>query len=372
MVLAALLLLGANDANWVSFGGAGAFAPHKTIHMLGEDINITVYDEKIHVRVYFSFENKGPATTVKMAFPFETVGWNDDLVRSFASKVDGKPVTVEKLKNVPLKMGDKDEFEEEWARNEVYVKVVEFGENQRRTVLVDYTTGHGHAGSGYQVNGYILETGATWAGKIGTITLTVDWTNTKRISRPALTFSKNDGEDVPRDWTRVSKRRYATEFQNVEPDFNLDLTSILGFWNVRLNGKDLSCGHGIVGSTGPLLAGTPPDVQMMADEGFDSLFNEGHFNMDYFEGKVANAFGNFLTLRDPTTLRDGLGRKHRLRRPAVESDSHGFPVVYMKDLIEALGGTYKWDPEVERIDITLPTRDKPLRKKGDPIPPSRL
>ena len=91
-VMAALVAM--NDANWVSFGGAGSFAPHETVHMLGEDINITIFDERIHVRVYFSFENRGPATTVKMAFPFETVAWNKNLVRSFSSKTDGEPAKL--------------------------------------------------------------------------------------------------------------------------------------------------------------------------------------------------------------------------------------------------------------------------------------
>jgi hypothetical protein len=45
--------------------------------------------------------------------------------------------------------------------------------------------------------------------------------------------------------------------------------------------------------------------------------------------------------------------------------------VYLKDVVEALGGSYTWVAEWERIDITMPTREKPLRKKGDPVPPPR-
>lgn len=361
-------LVAMNDANWVSFGGAGSFAPHKTVHMLGEDINITIFDERIHVRVYFSFENRGPATTVKMAFPFETVAWNKNLVRSFSSKVDGEPAKLEVLKDVPLTLGDKDMFEQQWARNEVYVKSVDFAAGQRRTVLVDYTTARGHAGSGFLFDQYILETGATWAGRIGTITITVDWARTSKVSRPSLTFYGEGGREVAAVWTEIGRRRRTTELKDVEPDFNLSLTSILGFWNVNLNGSPLDPSFGIANSTGPILSGDPSDPYFY-EFGFADFFTpSGPLDFEYYTGEVANTFGNHLELIDKHTLRNGLGKNLKLKRPAVAYGDYEARI-RLKDLIEALGGTFTWVEADERIDLTLPTRAKPLRKKGDPIPP---
>ena len=362
-----LALVAVNDANWVSFGGAGAFAPHKTVHMLGEDISITVFDDKTHVRVYFSFENKGPATTVEMAFPFEDTGqsMNATPFPNFATKVDGEPVAVKRVTTKPFtRIGE--EFKEQGydlARPFVYVKEVEFAENQRRTVLVDYTALNGFGGSGWVSNEYILRTGATWAGKIGHCTVTVDWTKTKAISKPSLQFLKQDGKLVPSTWTYLSARKATCTLTDFEPDFDLSLTSIKSFWNVTINGEQLGPDRGIAGSSGPLLTGEPSDPFIYEFGLLDFFWESGNYRSDYVEGKVANAFGNFLDVTDASTVRDGLGRKLRLSR-SVESFGEYESKLRLKDLVEALGGTFKWNGAMERVDITLPTRDKPIKREA--------
>ncbi len=364
----------ANDANWVSFGGAGAFVPHKTIRMLGEDINIALYDDKIHVRVYFSFENKGPASKVEMAFPFEdTYQAQGESFLRFATKVDGVPLEVKRVTLPPVTREGRSwkEAGHDIARAFAYVKTVEFSESQRRTVLVDYVTNHGYAGTGWRINEYILHTGSTWAGRIGQCTINVDWSAIKKISKPALEFYSLDGKEVEHSWTMVTARKVTVTLADIEPDFDLSLTSIESFWNVRMNGKDLHQYRGHSGATGPTLSG-PSNDPWIYTSGIPDLFDEGDGrDWNYFEGSVANAFGNFVSFFDTWHLGDGLGRRHRLRREALDWHEHE-ERVRLKDVIEALGGTFKWVADEERIDITMQTRTTPLRKKGDPIPPLSL
>jgi hypothetical protein len=158
---------------------------------------------------------------------------------------------------------------------------------------------------------------------------------------------------------------------NFEPDFDLSLTSMDSFWNVRLNGKDLPQYRGHSGGSGPTLTGPNHDPNIYT-YGLQHLLDEGDGrDWNYFEGPVANAFGNFLEVTDTRTVRDGLGRSLRLSR-SVKSFGDYESTIRLKDLVEALGGRFEWNVDEERIDITLPTRSTPLRKKGDPIPPSRL
>jgi hypothetical protein len=362
-----------NDANWVSFGGAGAFVPHKSIQMLEEDITVAISDDSIHVRVLFSFENKGEATTVEMAFPFEdTYQAVGQSVLRFATKVDGVPTAVRKLTVPPLTREGRDWKRQGYdlARPFVYVKTVDFDALQRRTVLVDYVTNHGFAGTGWRMNEYILHTGATWAGKIRQCRITVDWSEIKHISQPALKFYTLAGKEVAQEWTMLSSRKATATLTDFEPDCDLDLSSIESFWNVTMNGKPLPLHRGHSGGSGPILSGSWADP-LIYGYGLPTLFDEGEGDdQDYIEGVVANAFGNFLEIEDESTLRDGLGRRLKLRRK-VQNPADYEATLPLQALIEALGGKFKWVAEWERLDITLPTRQTPLRKKGDPVPPER-
>lgn len=358
-LVALALCSGVNDANWVSFGGAGAFAPHETIHMLGEDISITVGDERTHVRVYFQFENRGPATTVMMAFPFEATvqSGNDSPFPRFATKVDGQPVAVRRVAMEPITCDGREFKERDFniARPFVFVKEVSFEEGQQRTVLVDYVAINGFGGSGWVSNEYILRSGATWAGTIGLCTITVDWSGVKKISKPSLEFRKEDGALIPVEWTFESARKARSSLQNFEPDFDLKLTSIESFWNIRLNGKQLHPGHGVAGGSGPTLSGSPNDPYIYT-YGLFEFFDDGTGeDLRNIRGPVANAFGNKLGIPDIRSISDGLGRVHRLRREIVGWHEYE-ERVRLKDVIEALGGTFMWAPEWERIDITMPTK----------------
>jgi hypothetical protein len=357
MVLAALLLFGNNDANWVAFGGAGAFAPHKTIHMLGEDINITVYDEKIHVRVYFSFENRGPATTVKMAFPFEGTQYDSrqQLLR-FATKVDGAAVRVEKVTIAPITQSGKNFIDQgiDLPRPFALVKEVAFDSGQTRAVLVDYVTMRGWVGSSVGTGTYILHTGATWAGKIGQCTVTVDWSTSQNQGKPDMVFLKSDYSEVASEWHFTSPRIATTTLTNIEPDFDLDLSSIEGYGHVTLNGKTHGSVHGAAIHDRSFF-GPPHDPLIRVDGLYDFFTDDYDDGRDRMIGPVADFFGNRLSVSATgTSLIDGKGKSRLLKRKAFV-DEYDSLVVRLRDVVEALGGTFKWVPEWERIDITMPT-----------------
>lgn len=369
--IALLLTSNFNDANWVSMGGGGGFAKHKTVHMLGEDIDIKLFDERIEVQVFFTFENRGPATTVKMAFPFSTVNWNTDLVHSFASKVDGKPVAVDKLKNVPMSPGEKKVIDDEWLRNEVYVKEVEFAKGQRRTVQVEYVTGRGFAGDYVSHDSYVLESGATWAGPIGNITITVDWSTVKNTSRPDLLFHRGRGkEDYSVDWQFTELRRATTTISNVEPDFNLCLDSAQCFWNVFVNGTRLEAFRGGNSEIGPFISGklSDPIVPLI---GIPKVFQEwadsqgfkresGWLYTPFIEGASGT---NSILLTDARILKmkrgliDEEGKRYLV---PPESDYNVF--VHLSDFLDAIGGTMKWIEAEDRIDINLPIKRRPRKR----------
>lgn len=367
-MLAALSLACAtalNDANYVSFGGAGALVPHKTVHMLGEDIEITMDDDTTHVRVFFSFQNKGPATKVQMAFPFSYVDWTGDSpVRKFASTVDG---AVAKTRIVVLRATPASPDSSDLPIKDIaYVKEVSFGSNQRRTVKVEYSTEHGSAGFVLS-DTYILKTGATWAGRIGTATITVDWAKMSSLSRPDLVFRRSDGTEYAATWTFVNNKRATTTLTNFEPDFNLDLSCVEGFWDVWINGRRMDSERAYPSYTSGSLFGDKRDP-------FIPLGGLGRLFMEWAvqNRMVRNEFDTWveilesvpnshsLRLKNASVLAVKRGVRDRDGSPATELNKQ--QSVFLKDFVQAIGGTFKWNATKERIEITLPIPSKPSAK----------
>lgn len=356
-----------NDANWVEMGGLSAFAPHKTVQMLGEDINIKIFDERVHVKVFFSFKNHGGKTSVKMGFPFSTVSWNENFVKSYSSTIDGKPVKSERLLNVPLFEQNKDTSDDNWTKNEVYVKTVEFDAGQTRTISVEYVTGHGFAGSGYVFDSYIIESGATWAGSIQNISITVDWSHTKNIGRPDLNFFSAEEENrISPDWTMLGSKSATTTISNIEPDFNLNIGTITGFWSVLINDKQIYSWNGYYSDQGPCLTGDPKDPRYRI-EGLPTLFPEwakdmgvkehtGHpdfIGWEFSKNSIKFDKGTTLKLKRGFLTFDGV--------PTLQPEQTDY--IYLKDFISSLGGKFNWNAELERIEITLPAKQKPTARK---------
>lgn len=329
-----------NDAYWSYFGGAGAFSSHETIRMLGEDINISLTDKTVHVRVWFSFENAGPETSVDMAFPFSSVAWAEPSIIRFSTKVDGKAVEVKKVNT------DSAEEGVPWEISFVYVKTVKFGKGQRRTVLVDYVTRRYPMSGGLMLDRYILKSGATWAGNIGNISITVDWTAAKDSSPPDLIFRSEERGIVAADWTYFTPTKATASMANVEPDFDLSLASLDSFWNVWVNGERLTAGYGIHGAGYAYLFDEPKDpsvpivaLNTLLYHWFDSQGLPRNKSYDFFavtEHGITFFNGKTIPLADSSESLN----EHTIMKLTV--------------LINALGGTMKWDDEHSRIVIELP------------------
>ncbi len=163
----------ANDGG-ISMGGSpGLLDGHPTISMAKEVIHMTVGRTAVSVDCQFTFVNSGPATTVRMGFPDYGLGANDpyeerqtdwnktkpvSVYNTFKSWVDGRPTPTTLVRSK--------------VENQAWQsKMVQFGKGQTRRVRDVYTMPLGGGvfdSSGYATfAAYVLHTGASWHGNIG-------------------------------------------------------------------------------------------------------------------------------------------------------------------------------------------------------------
>lgn len=350
----------ADDANWSTFGGAGAFTPNRYIRMEREDVRITMLDEKVKVHATFWFRNRGPARTVRMGFPDETRP-DGEMTRGpvygFRSKVNGRQVRVTHRR---LRPGHRPDWDLDVYRG-AWVKTVRFPRNGTRKVEVWYSADHGYAGEGWAFDTYVFRTGATWRGTIGRIATTVDWSKMRTRSRPLVRLT---GPAKGARWTYPTAHSAHLEVRNVEPKFDLDLTTIGGFWNFRINGRRLEQNLGLpVDFVGRVVTGPPRDLRISAD-GLGRIFgryleNKGG-NTDW-ASPVSRRFGGKLELVGTQTLVTGDGRRLRLAHPATDELGKSLgkgedAYVRLRDVFRALGGRYVYVPSMERVDLWLGRR----------------
>jgi hypothetical protein len=296
-----------------------------------------------------------------MAFPFESTGYEsmkEPLLR-FATKVDGMAVAAERVK-IPVFTAIGKTFQHEGYNLAVpfaMVKNVYFEEGQRRTVLVDYVIVRADVYGG-RVDEYVLHTGATWAGKIGQCTVTVDWSSVNTMGMPSLAFEREDSSEYPVAWSFTAPCKATATISDFEPDFDLSLNSVEHYWHVTLNGKRHDTWHGMAVHR-PSFSGDHADPLVLT-EGLYDFFTESYSNeREKASGPVANEFGNSIQVVSGTSIKTGLGKVTKLGRGVLHAGS-GDESVYLKDVVEALGGTFTWVPEWKRIDITMPTRKSQL------------
>lgn len=129
-------------------------AEHKTITMVSEVVKLTLHATRVDADCTFVFKNNGPACNVNTGFP--DAGGSSYPFLTFQSFVDGKPVAT-KLE------ADKDGWKH-WR-----VKVVPFEKDGVRIVREVYTSemGGGLGKPIVAIANYILRTGASWHGPIG-------------------------------------------------------------------------------------------------------------------------------------------------------------------------------------------------------------
>jgi len=165
-----LLLL--DDGNLTRGGAPVLLAGHASVRMLSERVDLWVDSKNVKVRCNFTFVNDGPKTQVRMGFP------DDDDIRytneqdrnraipcleNFKSWVNGK--------RVPTRPDWNKETLEVW-----HVKTVTFPAHGTVQVRDEYshpigggaTTYMDYADPGCDMVSYVLWTGASWKGTIGT------------------------------------------------------------------------------------------------------------------------------------------------------------------------------------------------------------
>lgn len=365
VLLTAGALAMADDAYWTAVGGAGAFGQSKNIRMAAESVHIKLYNRHMRVRASFDFRNDGPAEVVTMAFPETMQRWTTSpplAIQWFHSWVDGRRVPTFRQK-MPLKSLD------EYANaSAVWLKKVSFAANGRRHVVCEYDAVY--PGVDYTDAHYILRTGATWKGPIGDCRLHVDWSGLRNRAEPIFLAS-----DAPimgsksLDPVARGEKWADFRFHDLEPKFDLEMMWANCFWNFRVNGQNpggMPMGDGeelFVKGTGadplikiaalPLLLDPPEEEASSADEVEE-------------DNPIVWILKNGTSLEFPSRRTVLINEKpHRLARPL----DRGVPkapetrFVHVRDLVKAMGGTYRYIPSLDRADISLPVL-KASRGKG--------
>lgn len=179
----------ADDSWYVGIGGSPrSIKQHPSVRMVQETVRINPITGRVHAE--FIFQNEGKAVNVPMGFP-ESGEKELSALRgrsgflSFASYVDGDRINV---KRRVISSNDDSEYRIWWT------KEVRFEENQRRTVTVEYEAEGGWDTGGRGWFDYVLGTGATWKGKIGSAKLVLDTSGLSSFSQlhfyPKPTFEK--------------------------------------------------------------------------------------------------------------------------------------------------------------------------------------
>lgn len=168
-----------NDGGLTMGGTPTLLGEHPSVVMKSEVINIKVKSQTVTADCRFDFYNEGPACDVRMGFPDKGDGADDpyealseeewptakveSVFSSFRSWVDGKPVTCEPVKGKNIG----DVFQ---------TKMIHFPAHSHVKVrdLYSVATGGGVAPDGdgrCRLTGYIVHTGASWKGNIGSSTI---------------------------------------------------------------------------------------------------------------------------------------------------------------------------------------------------------
>lgn len=326
----------ADDAPWNGVGGAGTFVKNDQIKMVSELVDIRIDNDRMNVQADFVFKNDGHATMVTMAFPDDLMSFVNrralGSIVSLRSWVDGKAMSVDRK---VLKTQGNYWYHAIW-RKDVY-----FSNDQTRRVRIRYSARHGER-EDYRVDRYILTTGAFWKGPIEDCVVKIDWSALRGTSR--LTLSKSHAPrytfaEVP---TPLTARSITLRYKNLEPDFNLEMEWSPGFWNFVVNGK-ISEGSARDFDDGWLrLLGGGSDP-LVHEQSLSEVFSSVSLPDFRFSGSRT------LEVRGKKKLLSRLF----VRRAGKSGEAPG-RYVYLRDVVKALGGTYRYSSHHDQATIRFP------------------
>ena len=224
-VLLAVLLAPVACANDPALGAVGGVLQpmdqHPSVMMLSEHIYIKLMPDRVAVDCRFHFTNTGDPVTVKMGFPEDHAGDSSGF-EYFRSKVDGKPVKVERVRG---------EWRNEYEGRNWYVKDVSFGRRQSRIIEESYGGMAGAVSIGeIRFTSYVLTTGKPWLGKIGKAIVVVDTSAIRDHQTIRIAPKPQSREGDRLIWSAV----------NLEPEHDIHIRYWPGFSDLVIDGKDLS------------------------------------------------------------------------------------------------------------------------------------
>ena len=227
--LAGVLVLGlaacalparADDGGIENVGGAARLLTDQGhIRMLAETVRARVSQDSIEVNCEFTFVNHGPADTVLIGFPVRSSGadvcgdCSDESMTiqpmtGFRSWVDG--VEVECTAMPDAEHTGEQEYAYWWTKS------VPFAAGQTRVIRDYYIESPGYDSMDGRSFAYILETGASWAGTIGSAEIIVTMVGFSSSSIASM-------ETKP----RIRGQELRWSFRNFEP--GVDGPASIGF-----------------------------------------------------------------------------------------------------------------------------------------------
>ena len=147
----------ADDGSMATVGGSvRLMRENVNIRMVAETIRARITQDLITVQCAFTMKNEGPADTVLVGFPDgDSIGHGQAQLESFRSWVDGVEVACTRIQDAPNEMS--------W-----WTKRIAFPASAVVVMRNRYTVAPGTSWStGSQAFTYILWTGASWKGTIG-------------------------------------------------------------------------------------------------------------------------------------------------------------------------------------------------------------
>lgn len=220
------------DSGYVVFTPGGNVEPvqHDSIRMKNEQVNITLYDDQLKVRVDYWFENTGNRQKVVMGFPnskdFDPVGKYIYGINDFKA-FDGKK---------ELKVFRKDKEGEKGKHPSALYECfkVQFNKGETKQITNTYSQKYNSDNDDNIFTGYILRTGASWKGDIGNIKIIIkSELLPERMKKKTGYFieecDKCEIIKVDYDFS-ISPKKYSInnniikmEFNNIEPDFDIKI-----------------------------------------------------------------------------------------------------------------------------------------------------
>lgn len=207
--LVALLPARANDGALSLGGSPSLLSGHKTVSMQREVIRMTVGEDSVSVDCRFTFKNDGPACTVRMGFPDEGRGADGEEDDETAKKgpVRGRFTAFRSYVNgmeVKTTLARSKDPNRVWHAKEVRMPA-----NGTVEVRDVYTLPVGSQISGhnsvFRQASYILSSGASWKGNIGSSEVLVTFDRKRPAAPLEPRVIKSGGEEKTlhlTDWSR--------------------------------------------------------------------------------------------------------------------------------------------------------------------------